>query len=488
LLFWFAIVFPWWHHNDSLEWVPALKRVSLWDVVTANPIPSVLTYRPLGTALAWLTFHATGGELWLQQLINLAFSCAAWLLAARSCTRQNAMAWVGLLCTGGYFSGYIYLFHLHGVFYGPLLLWLAWLCCRDGTAESLGWLSVLALAAALFHTYALIFACAVLVGECFEKPASRHTLARFGVVGLLLVAAWLLTPATSHAQHLTLQQVFVAYRMLEIHPAVQVMSGLLALACVSGLARTPYARAAVFSACVAAVLACLFLKLPPFLVWMSACLLARAAQRRFGQAALIAAAAVLPAATGTGSPVYAVFATLPCAVATAESLTLPVIDRMPVRVSQRLAPALLAALALIALMLRAHIPVPVVSKLAKPLLAEKEKTVQLARVFQWLDTQPQLAGNLQLCTPAETPASSAANAVDRSLRAPTYASFFRDYVRDRYADRLSQPGKSFSLCFGGQSITGARPLLEVAGRWTGSSTLYEGASKLKSASASLQAQ
>src|SRR5262249_36323394 len=106
LVFWFAIGFPWQHHNESLVWAIDLQRIPFWMTVSSDPVATVQTYRPLGIAMAWLTFHATGGGLWLQQLLNLAFTAFAWVIATRSVPDPRAFAWISFIAGGAFFAGY----------------------------------------------------------------------------------------------------------------------------------------------------------------------------------------------------------------------------------------------------------------------------------------------------------------------------------------------------------------------------------------------
>jgi len=85
LTLWFFVGFPWNHHNESLVWAIDLQRATFWDLLSSNPMSQVQTYRPLGVAIAWLSFHWTHGGIWLQQLINFAITALAWTWPCTAC-------------------------------------------------------------------------------------------------------------------------------------------------------------------------------------------------------------------------------------------------------------------------------------------------------------------------------------------------------------------------------------------------------------------
>ena len=79
LSFWFALGFPFEHHNESYAWLPALKAMNFKQSLTGIVGP-VVTPRPLGILVAWGSFKIAGGSIALVELSNFALALCAWFL------------------------------------------------------------------------------------------------------------------------------------------------------------------------------------------------------------------------------------------------------------------------------------------------------------------------------------------------------------------------------------------------------------------------
>lgn len=472
LTFLFLLGFPWQHHDESLVWAIDLQSLSFWRSLLPKPVMYVASYRPFGMALTWLTFKASGGGLWLQQLINYTITVFAWLFALRGVRDRLSFAWVSFLCGAAFFSGYIYLFHLQGVFYGPLLAFVAWLLVQDERGTALTWATVMlwlsiATVAALFHTFAYLLLAAFLGGRCMQDLIEHRAVsvpaAAFGVLmcgcGILLLLYGSQAIGPSYA----ITGLILSYTLLEVSPLTGFISAALAvLACIT-LQETRL-RAACIALALIASLTLAALHLPVVLAWIGICLLKVVLQRRLGLAALIAASAALPVVTGTGSPTYALVVLLPVCNATVDGFDAPGALHRTQRV--------LAVAAILTLLLGylaiSSTAIPALDRLFSPLLSEKEKTNQMMQMFAWLDANPAVTGDLRLCQPAGYPVSSVAR--DRRYRAPTDDRTLRYYLKGRYGERLVQETPHLLLCFGGQNAGTAR-LHTIEGRWAGSATL-----------------
>lgn len=479
LTLWFAIGFPWQQHNESLVWVIEMEKIPFLATLLSNPITPVQTYRPLGVALAWLGLRATDGGIWLQQLINFAVTAAAWLLALRACRERLAFSWLSFVVNGGLFSGYIYLFHLHGVFYGPLFLFLAWLLVEDCKAPPLTGpmalrLFAIAVIAALFHTFALLFFAAWMAGYWLQNRLQRRPASLAAALLTIVFAAVFTRLLVSHSNDLGQGNpwlgLVVSYRALELKPVLSLLS--VALAAIAALAAplTMRLRLSFAALAVLAGAALMVLQLPAIFIWIVICGLRAIGSGRWALAGLIAVTGLLPVATATGSPTYALFVLMPCIVATVDGLRLPVSLGAWLH---RLGYAVLLAVPLLVVAARLGVPLPVFTRLAEPLQAEREKTGQLQAVFHWLDNARNLSGQLALCQPGDFPTHSENEAIERRYRAPTHAWPFGRYLAARYGTRLSQAdGPQLRLCFGGEALPGAETLLTIPGTIAGDAVLY----------------
>src|SRR5439155_26780253 len=100
----------------------------------------------------------------------------AWAWVARGVRERRLFALLSLAAGGVFFAGYIWVFHLHGIFYGPLLLFVAGLArAARGPLDLRTLLGVFvgALVTALAAPYALPLAVAFVLGATIETPFLR---------------------------------------------------------------------------------------------------------------------------------------------------------------------------------------------------------------------------------------------------------------------------------------------------------------------------
>ena len=188
--FWFFLAFPFGNHNESYRWIAPLNDLGLTDWLTQGVVAS--TYRPLGQVTAWLSYRISGGSMYPIQFLNYAVAVAAWLLAFASIREKKVFGLVSLLAGGVFFSGYIYLFHIHGVFYSPILLLTAamlWLSGKNViTVRYLAGITFLAIAFSLYHPFALPICLAFLVGLALDKRPDLSKVS-YLIAGAALLAA-----------------------------------------------------------------------------------------------------------------------------------------------------------------------------------------------------------------------------------------------------------------------------------------------------------
>src|SRR5262249_24766985 len=124
LSFWFWVGFPFANHNESYAWIAQLRTMDLHAALTRTLV-GVANWRPLGTGTAWILYHAAHGSIAPVELLNYFVAAAAWAWVAWVVADRRVFGIAAFLVGGALFSGYIYLFHLHGIFYSPLLFFVA---------------------------------------------------------------------------------------------------------------------------------------------------------------------------------------------------------------------------------------------------------------------------------------------------------------------------------------------------------------------------
>jgi len=470
-LLWFVVGLPWGPHNEAFDWIVRLDTLSLFRAAFAQ-LPSVITPRPLGVALAWLTYRLGGHDTAATQFLNAGFALLAWWWLARAVPARRLFALVALVVGGIGFAGYIWVFHVHGIFYGPLLLFVAWLVRRDREAIRAGTLATVAAVAALTalaHPFALPLAVAFAAGAMLEHRPLRSA-AGWRAAGLLVavvaVLYVVLVPAAKRGlSGDPLLGWRVSFATTEVNRVVSLGAIALAGLAAHGLATGPRRVLAVAGA-VAAGAALLAIHGPVLPLWLALCALVCVRHGRWTLLALLAASALIPLANPTGSPTYAVFVLFVAAAVTAQDRDLEAGLRF---LREPVAAVVLAGSVGLGLVLRAGVNVPVASRAARPLLAERERSLQMPEIARRLLRSPERASPLRFARGSGNPVD--VDATDRRYRPPTedrHLATWLDHLRGGPAT-----GETLFVAFGDDPrAAGGQVVLSVHGRYAGDATVF----------------
>ena len=282
---------------------------------------------------------------------------------------------------------------------------------------------MIALVLALLHPFSLVFYVAVAIAAPLEfphlrRPSSLAWLALSCVLCLLAVK-WLVPGSRFSPLEQGPAALVTSFRMVEVHPLISA-AGLAMIALAAAL--TWPGAAARFAAPLAVALgvAAMRAHLPVLPLWVVLCAIKCARRGRWTLAALLGASFVLPVASPTGSPTYTVFALMLCAAVTA--MDERALDGALGLVRDASALAMAALAAVLGLALRSGVAVPALSSLARPILAERERTHQLESLIDETLRSPWRDHALRLYRAAASPVQSD-NAVDRTHRPPRRRSF-----------------------------------------------------------------
>jgi len=467
LAFWFVVGLPWGLHNESFDWVVRLEQRSLWGALFEK-FPSVLSFRPLGTGPAWLLYHLGGHDVGLAQLANAGLALFAWGWVVRDARERHLLALLSFVAGGVFFAGYIWVFHLHGIFYGPLLVYVASLVrAARGPLDLRTLLGVFVggVLTALAHPYALPLGIAFALGAVLETPAlrSRAGLAALAVVitGSLAVLLLLVPPYGRSVPNVPLAGLITSFRACEVNAAGAIVAALLAAWTGS---RAWRGRAGVAAALLTLLLAgaSMAAGLPVLPLWIAWAAARSARHGRWALVALLVASALLPIANPTGSPTYAIFAILVAACATA-------LDEADGDARLRAVPGAahavaVAAVLIVALAVRGGWPVPVVSHAARPLLAEGERTRQLEVLAGRLMASTWRDEPVRLATAPANPVD--VNPLDRRFRPPTEDAHLDTWL-DWKRGGPATGSDTLVLAFGGETRPGMDTLFVARGRYAG---------------------
>ena len=469
LSFWFWIGFPFANHNESYAWIAQFRAMDLHDSLTRHLV-GVANWRPLGTGWAWILWHVAHGSIVPVELLNYFVAAAAWAWLAWRLPDRRFFSVAAFLVGGALFSGYVYLFHLHGIFYSPLLFFVALLLgARTGVGtRGLFTAFVLAATTALFHPFTLPLFAAYVGGLWLERRvpflAMAACVAACGALALVLLAGGRSVPIGAE----TWSGLAVSYRMVEVHPAASAVAVLLVIATVGTARLSGPARWTLAPALALLAMGLALAGQSALPVWILACLIKLARDGRWSWAAMLALAAIFPIAYPTGSPTY----TIPALMIVTATLAWhaeageAVLARLP----DVAAAAVAILVVILVLAVRADIHVPVVSRLADPLLAERERTRQMESVLVWALASPYRHDALVLYREARSP-NEAQNAVERRHRPPTQQSHLDRYL----AEERGAPSGTDSLVvsFGSEAVPAGTLVYSAPGRHAGEARVYK---------------
>jgi hypothetical protein len=476
LTFWFLVGFPFGNHNESYYWIARFEHDSGWNVVWTNTLAA--TWRPVGQALAYVAWLVSGDSS-LIQLFNFVLASIALYMIARTIAETRTFGIAALIAGGAFFAGYIYLFHLHGVFYSPLLLVIAALVylheAERATAASRDYAAFASATSVglLFHPYALILLLAYVLGSTVERWTTSSSTDRLRRAALAAAAIVLLLASRPHWHQVmsyeNVRAFFASYALTEVSPIVSGVSAAFAAATVVGIT-TMNVRWRLVLTLVILVCSGAFVmaKLPVTLLWLAAAILKAVWVRRFSYASMTASAALLPAIAPSGSPTYAIFAILLATIILAWGYV--GVERILERVDRGWILATAFVMLCLVGALRMGFELPAVSRLAQPLLAEHEKTKQLELVIDWMLQSEYRHRYLAIETPAN-PVDAENGAVKRRTRPPTYQRYLDAYVTSQKGEPGGPP--TLVVTFGGQTKDTLRSIKTVPGRFAGVATVFD---------------
>ncbi|MGQ9784487.1 MAG: hypothetical protein ACUVRS_11000 [Armatimonadota bacterium] len=282
-----------------------------------------------------------------------------------------------------------------------------------------------------------------------------------------LVVAEALTPGTSIRIDTVLINALVSsYRSTEVNLPVSLVALGFAIATTLSLDEKRI-RIPLTLAVGAIGAAALKTDIPVLLVWILACIIKMAYKGEWPIAIMILVSAALPALPGTGSPTYAIFAILLCTGALALDWT--ALEQKLKWVDWRF--ALIASAIIIALgvSIRAGTELPVVSRIANTILAEKEKTFQLEKMIDWILDSEYKTFMLDFNQAAVNPIEGG-NAYRREQRPPTRKRFLDNYLEWRRG--RPEPGGKLIACFGNERLKYGKKIYQVEARHAGTASLY----------------
>jgi len=486
--FWFFMVVPFASHRESYEW---LAWVHSYSFAHAFSFISK-SYRPLAQATTWLGFQILDPGVFptsiLRQTLLQGFVygmfVVAWWFIYTAATERRLFAIMALLCGCVFFPGYVQLFHIYGIFYVPVMLTLG--AVLHLTAAQAGgkremWWGGIAILLLLWHPFATALFLGFYCGFYFDTFRQRTRAQHLRAIAILLVVAMMVAvmaapvrPTEKMSITSRLFGFLVSYRTNEVNRIASVVAFLLTQIAVFSMPLESKPKLAVCLIATALSIVFFLEGLPLLLLWFCVVLIKLILSRCWRLFFLMLAAALLPFGGGIGTPIYGLFAIIVAAYVTAmgwaeAEKTLSV-------VKTRYALGIIIVSALVILLIRAGIRVPVVTTVASPLLTERERTYQLESVLAWLHTSEYCGYDLTFIDNAGNPIDSVESAIRRQNRPPAGLKevhfFWNTVLRCREGQHSNNKDETAIVTFGGPVVANSRPVFEVRGRYAGNATVW----------------
>ena len=218
----------------------------------------------------------------------------------------------------------------------------------------------------------------------------------------------------------------------------------------------------------------LFKGLPLLLLWFCAVLLKFSRMRCWSLFFLMLTVALLPFGGAIGTPIYVLFAIIVASYATA--LGWSQAEQAISHVKTRYVAGIILASASVLLMVRVGIHVPIVTKVANPLLVERERTYQLENIVTWLRNSDYCGYELGFAESAGSPINSVESAITRRNRPPAALGdvqlFWNTVLQCKKAEVARNKVGNAIVTFGGPELADSDPVFKAKGIYAGDATVW----------------
>jgi hypothetical protein len=486
--FWFLMAVPFASHRESYWW---LAMVHSQDFAKAFSFISK-TYRPVPQGATWLGFLFLDPHIFptsllrqtlLQGFIYTMFVLAWWLIYVTAVQRR-LFALLALVTGCVFFSGYVQLFHIYGIFYVPVIMMIGSILrfrSANRSANTEVWFAVVATLLAFWHPFATALFAGFYFGfyiETFRQRSKTQHVQAFLIllISTIAVAALVVvfpTRVETMTLHTRLLGFLVSYRTNEINLIASIVAFLLTQVTILSMGLTPKLKVAAFL--FTSALSALFLlkSLPLLLLWVCAVLIKLLRLRCWSLFFLTLAAAVLPFGGGIGTPIYALFAVILAVYVT--PLGFSPGESALTFVKTRYVMVAMVASTIVLLMVRAGVQVPIVTRAASPLLTERERTYQLENVLTWLHSSDYCSYEIGFAENADNPVDSAETVITRRNRPPAGLEdvqlFWKTVLQ---CQKTQRPDKTLTaiVTFGGPALPNSTPVFKIKGKYAGEATVW----------------
>lgn len=487
--FWFWMAVPFASHRESYWW---LGMVQSQPFATAFSYISK-TYRPLAQGTAWFGYVILDPNVFptsvvrqtlLQGVIYGLFVLGWWLVYVRAAQRR-LFAGLAFVTGAVFFSGYVQLFHIYGVFYVPVMLILGivlYLEASERFERREVWCAAAATLLALWHPFATALFTGFYVGfylDTFRRRRRREHVQAWSILAVTMAAVAVLVvmfPTRSDDLPLNtrISGFLVSYQTNELNAVASLVAFALAQAVVFSMDWPAKRRIAGFLVVTALGAGFLLKGVPLLILWLCVVLVKLLLLRNRSLFLLTGAAALLPFGGGIGTPIYATFAI--CLAVYATQLGWVQAEEVLAAAKPRYVVGVIAAVLMVALLVRTGVSVPVVTRLGSRLLAERERTYQLENILAWLHRSNYCGYDVAFHVNAGNPIDSVESVMSRQNRPPASLEdvrlFWKAVLQCKSGEPANGERATAMVTFGEPPLAGLSPVFRVGGRYAGEASVW----------------
>lgn len=477
--FWFWIGFPFYNHNESYYWVAKLQNLDFVSLLLYGLEP-VTTYRPLGLLTAWISFNLGGGSIFPQQIFNYLICCISFIILLFSVENKHRLIFAILLGFIGLttFPGYIYLFHIHGVFYSQVIFALSFFLYtynkinfkRYNHRHYIFFFCV-GLICSLFHPFSFLIYLAFIIGVLIENRKLiklKTIILNITLILLAIIILKILSLKTDAVfKDYILDGFYTSYKLTELNIFISISIFLMILLGVRSINQiNKYHKQSFYIIYFILSILFIFIKIPLTFLWIAICFYKTFILKKWVYTFLLITLSILPLSSASGTPTYIIFDILFLTYLTSVNLDFSL--KWPFT---RLLIIYSLGILFLVILIRADIKVPLISNIALPLLSEKEKTKQLEELLVKFNNSSFKNNRLVLWENAELPVFTPAKA-ERRFRPPTYQHYL-SYYQNVCLNPKKIYQKDLYITFGGMEIANGRKIFSVKGLYNGEASIWD---------------
>jgi len=209
-------------------------------------------------------------------------------------------------------------------------------------------------------------------------------------------------------------------------------------------------------------------------IWFGTILLKLLQSRCWSLFFLMLAAVLLPLGGGIGSPMYVLFAIVVATYVTPLGWSQAEVGLSFLKPQHVMGILVAASLAIV--LVRLGIDVPILTKVANPLLAERERTYQLEEALAWLHNSQYCNSEITFLDQASSPVDNVRSALDRRNRPPAslhdVKEFWDTSLRCPNVELANLRVGTTIITFGNSTISHSTKVFEVPGKYAGETTVW----------------